>query len=196
MILSIFYLTFELYIKTLFFALWSTMHWVQWYHSETFTVCLILEWNLFQLNSNTPWIVYRLHTSMDKMKNAHHPIFRLFVAYYNSTVCYNTWCLRTLSICINSFPIVRLQKRGRKKYIFDQHTNLRCSFVLFITWKTCDNSIITPTPCSVVECLKDAFVSTFSVCDYWARNTSYMYLMHSFCLYMIHFLPIVIEFES
>ena len=98
--------------------------------------------------------------------------------------------------CINSFPIVRLQKRGRKKYIFDQHTNLRCSFVLFITWKTCDNSIITPTPCSVVEYLKDAFVSTFSICDYCARNTSYMYLMHSFCLYMIHFLPIVIEFES
>ena len=129
------------------------------------------------------------------MKNAHHPIFRLFVAYYNSTVCYNTWCLRTLSICINSFPIVRLQKRGRKKYIFDQHTNLRCSFVLFITWKTCDNSIITPTPCSVVEYLKDAFVSTFSICDYCARNTSYMYLMHSFCLYMIHFLPIVIEYN-
>ena len=109
------------------------------------------------------------------MKNAHHPIFRLFVAYYNSTVCYNTWCLRTLSICINSFPIVRLQKRGRKKYIFDQHTNLRCSFVLFITWKTCDNSIITPTPCSVSWicwscCSKHVFKCGFR----YTRNTSYV----------------------
>ena len=94
------------------------------------------------------------------------------------------------------FLLLRLQKTGGKKYIFDQHTHLRCSFVLFITWKTCDNSIITPTPCFVVEYLKNAFVSTFSICDYCARNTCYMYLMHSFCLYMFHFLPIVIEFES
>ena len=79
-----------------------------------------------------------------------------------------TWWYEQYKVFYNLSVLILfllLHSKDKTKEEQLRSTHLRCSLCCS-TWKTCDNSIITPTPCSVFEGVTATFTLLYNVLEY------------------------------